>query len=234
MSYFGSALAAPPAALTPTAATATLTNDEQQGGGGGGSDDDDLSAPFDASRARCRTLDDAHLFLPPVESTGHYQVTAFLVDSGIGGSSSPGKELNVIAESLPRRFQVSDGRGGDPAIDEEFADASRSEERSLYNKRQLKIIREALAEEDPRSKEEIQTEVVSIEVVVDGKPQAVHWHPAQQKVFAASRAFCVDRIRLYDVEGAAICMDDIVTALLDKRREAYKERRRRQQLLAKS
>jgi GR25 family glycosyltransferase involved in LPS biosynthesis len=183
------------------------------------------SSAFDATHAWCRTVDDAHLFLPPLRKAGDYSVAAFLVDSGFGG----GKEHHVIAKSIPRLFRIAGDTNGTLTIDEGLANMSKDEERRLGSERKLAQLREDLAEAaryEERTKGQHGEEVVTIEVHVDDAPQEIVWRPKKERVYDVSRAFCVERVGLYEVEPAVICMDKIVTRLLDTRREAYWARRR--------
>ena len=43
-------------------------------------------------------------------------------------------------------------------------------------------------------------------------------------VYDVSRAFCVERVHLTDVEPAVLCVDSIVNALLKERRSQAKEK----------
>ena len=63
-----------------------------------------------------------------------------------------------------------------------------------------------------------------IQVELDSAPVEFLWRPYHESVYDVSRAFCVERVHLTDVEPAVLCVDSIVTALLKEPRSQAKEK----------
>ena len=190
-------------------------------------------ASFEASRAQCRTIDDAHLFLPAIKSVGHFHVYAFLIDSGIGGArgstiegNAADIELRVIAISAPRRFQVALETNDTRTVDKNLSVVAEWEEAESDNIIKLeKIGAKVNSYRGPTGddKEAIEESVI-IQVELDSAPVEFLWRPYHESVYDVSRAFCVERVHLTDVEPAVLCVDSIVTALLKERRRQAKEK----------